>query len=160
MAKIDKHNLDEECAYLPDDYEEWANIEELAKANYDMLITKRAVVKAEASLELRGLTVDQINRRYRLKLDKVTEQVYKDLVYLHADVVKITAERDAAANQYHVAKAQRQTFDKRKAMLEYLTSLHGQGYFMRMKGKDFKKAKARGGREGVKETIRKRRVKA
>lgn len=161
MEIIDKHNLDEECAMLPSDYEEWVTIEELAKANLDALITKRAVVKAEASLELRGQSLEHINKKYKLNLDKITEQAYKDLVYLHADVVKVTKERDAYANEYHIAKAQRQSVDKRKAMLDYLTAQHGQGYFMRAQGREFKRFKRQGQRAGVKETIEKRkRVKA
>lgn len=161
MERIDKHNLDEECALLPSDYEDWASIEELAKANLDALITKRAVIKAEASLELRGQSLEHINKTYKLNLDKITEQAYKDLVYLHPKVIKITEERDAYANEYHVAKAQRQAIDKRKAMLDYLTAQHGQGYFMRAQGREFKKAKRQGQRDGVRKTIEKRkRVKA
>ena len=109
---IDKNNLDEECVELPADYDEWSSIEERALAMLNALITKRAVVKAKSSLYHRGLTLERINKKYRLNLEKVTEQAHKDLVYLHIDVIEVTQQRDEMAEMYHISKAKRQSIEK------------------------------------------------
>jgi len=152
---IDKNNLDEECVELPADYDEWSSIEERALAMLNALITKRAVVKANVGLYHRGLTLEKINKIYKLKLEKVTEQAHKDLVYLHTDVIEITKQRDEMAEMYHVAKAKRQSLDKKKAMLDYLTSLHGQGYFVKA-SKSYKKKETNKIKEGIKNKINER----
>jgi len=149
---IDKNNLDEECVELPADYDEWSSIEERALAMLNALITRRAVVKAKSQLELRGTLLERINKRYNLKLEKVTEQAYKDLVYLHKDVVEVTRERDEIAEMYHIAKAKRQSLDKKKGMLDYLTNLHGQGYFIKA-SKSYKKKETNRIKEGIKKKI-------
>jgi len=163
-VSIDKNNLDEECVQLPSQYEYWANKEERHRSDYEILITKRRVVKATTSLALRSMSLKEINTKFKTKLVKLTEQAYQDLVYIHIDVIKVTKERDEAHSEYAVAKAARQSFEKKKAMLEYLTSLHGQGYFIRVKGKKFKEYQQRALREKLAETIEKknktRRIKA
>jgi hypothetical protein len=150
---IDKDNLDEECIRLPSEYEEWSTIEEKASSAYDVLVTKRAVTKAAASLELRGKPLKYINKIFNLNLDKLTEQAYKDLVYMHQDVVEITQQRDEVAEMLHIAKAKRQAIEKKKAMLDYLTTLHGQGYFMKTGTKAFKAGVTSGMRERMEKVI-------
>jgi hypothetical protein len=155
-VSIDKNNLDEECVRLPSLYEHWADEEEVWRFNYETLVTKRRVVKAEVGLQIRGMKLSEINRKFNLNLIKLTEQVYQDLIYIHPRVVVVTRERDEAYNMYAVAKAARQSFDKKKAMLEYLTYLHGQGYFMRAKSAPWREYKNRKLRKQLAETIEKK----
>ena len=155
---VDKHNLDEECLHLPSQYDHWSSKEEIAFANWQQLITKRAVVKAKVSLYLRGLTLAEINKKFNLKLKNLTEQAYKDLVYLHSDTISITTERDKAHSEFAIAKAARQSLEKKKAMLEYLTSLHGQGYFIRVKGKEFKEHQFGALRKRLAKTIKEKKT--
>ncbi len=155
-VNIDKNNLDEECVHLPSQYEYWADEEERHRSNYEILITKRRVIKATVGLELRGMSLKEINTRFKTKLTKLTEQTYQDLVYIHLNVIIVTKERDEAHSKYATAKAARQSFEKKKAMLEYLTSLHGQGYFIRVKGQKFKEYEGRALQKRLAETIEKK----
>lgn len=155
-VNIDKNNLDEECVLLPSQYEHWASEEEKHRSNYEILITKRRVVKATVGLGLRGMSLKEINTRFKTKLTKLTEQTYQDLVYIHIDIIAVTKERDEAHSEYAIAKAARQSFEKKKAMLEYLTSLHGQGYFIRVKGQKFKEHEERALQKRLAKTIEKK----
>lgn len=153
---IDKDNLDEECLTLPLFYDEFNEKEVLAWEVKDHLQEQIPIIEAQVNLEIRGWEIDHINEFFRLELTKVTEDVYKQLTRIHPTVVAAYEALAVARAEALTYSTARKAIEKKHAALEMLAKLHGQGYFSKIEGKEFKKAQVNAALSNVREMIKKR----
>lgn len=139
----DKHNLDEDCVTLASFYDKYARATAHATISRDDISRKLSLMKGDLDLMFRGMTVGQVNERYNLQLKNLTEGAINSLILSDVGYRKLLKEHQEAASDVIAFTAARNSFEKKHAMLELLTKQHGQGYFMRVEGKEFKGAKLR-----------------
>lgn len=146
MVKLNKHDLDTAAETLPTDWEEFAAQETEHANNVDKLSTELDIaegelktLKAEMSLEIRSLTLDRINFKYKLDLTtkQLTVDTYKDLVENCEEVrekkkkiIKIKEKLITERSNRSLYRTARSSFDKKKDMIEVLARLHGQGWWV------------------------------
>lgn len=144
-AYINKYGLDDEYITMPSLMDKWSTRESKAIQAEDIISHQIEIMKdrlkrvtAEANIELRSWPLETINKRLGLKLDRLTEAVYKDLATLHPDVVDFQRRIWRKQHQFYKAKAvrtdmktARRSMETKANALDNLTRLHGQGYFTR-----------------------------
>ena len=153
---IDKNHLDEECVTLPTYYDEFHEKEKLAWEVKDHLEEQIPIVKAKVNLELRGWDLDRINEFFNLQLTRITEDVYKQLTRIHPAVIKAFEALAVARAEATTYATARKAIEMKHAALEMLAKLHGQGYFTKIEGKEFKRARINASLGQVREVIQKR----
>lgn len=132
--EIDKNNLDEEAIRAPQLFDEFSRRLGEAKPKVDTLRDILKVVMADVNLEIRGWTLERINQFFRLELPKVTEDVYKNLVFIHPKVIGLYEEIAKARRDAGVYEGAKDSMDKKIFMLNLLKDLHGQGFFAKIEG--------------------------
>lgn len=140
---IDKNDLDRECVETPQDFDSWSRSEIKEQKKKDNLKKKFESVKAEVELELRGMDVKKINAKYKLKLEKKTEAAIQALILLTDEYEEALDNLNSALYEYRMAGVARKSFEMKKSSLDNLVKLHGQGYFAKVEGRDYKKRKVR-----------------
>lgn len=138
-ADIDKNNLDEEAITIPSIFDAFAIKEAEASERWDALKDKLKVVQADVSLKIRGMSIEQINFDFNLQLIKLTEEVFKQLVYIHPEVIEVYNKIAEARYETRMYSAAKQSIQEKAARLDNLTKLHGQGYFMKIEGRPYRK---------------------
>lgn len=133
--EIDQNNLDEEAAIAPQLFDEFASRLGPAKSKYETLRDALKIVMAGVNLEMRGWPLDRINNFFGLQLSKVSEDVYKNLVYIHPRVIQLNEDISRARHEMSIYEQGRDSMDKKIFMLNNLKDLHGQGYFAKIEGK-------------------------
>jgi hypothetical protein len=141
-AGIDKHNLDNEAVAVPALFDMFSSKEAEASELWDALKDKMKVLQADVSLKIRGMKLEDINSMFNLELPKVTEEVFKQLVFIHPEVIKLYNEIAEARYQAKMYASARKSIEEKAARLDNLAKLHGQGYFMKIEGRPFKKVAA------------------
>jgi hypothetical protein len=138
-VSVDKYNLDEESLHIPAAFDMFQTKESEASEQWDTLKDKMRVVQADVSLEIRGWPLEKINSFYGKELTKLTEEVYKQLVFIHPEVISLYNEIAIARNNTLIFQAARKAIEKKAEALDRLSKLHGQGYFMKIEGRPYKK---------------------
>lgn len=137
-VRINKRDLVSECLKFSSVYYTYSKLEERYQVEVEKLERERRVVKARAELQIRALSLKDINEIFDQKLPKLTEQAFKNLVYLHPDVEEVTDRLNEKKKEFADATAARKSLEKKKAMLDYLVDLHRQGYWSNVSGKHTK----------------------
>ncbi len=137
-VKIDKHNLDEECVRNASYFDDWAIKEADALNERDDLKAKIETMKSKVELKLRSMELDDICDLYDLNIPKITENTMKALVETHSEVEELKEDFFKVKNNARTYGVARQSFEQKKSMLEALAKLHGQGYFSRIEGKEYR----------------------
>jgi hypothetical protein len=152
-TNIDKNNLDEEAIYTPGAFDVFSIKESEASEQWDALKDKMKVLQADVALEIRGWSIDQINSFFQLEIMKVTEEVYKQLVFIHPAVIQLYNEIGEARYNTKMYATARKSLEEKAAGLDRLVKLHGQGYFMKVEGRPYKKMEVESILSRVKKTI-------
>jgi hypothetical protein len=132
--EIDKNNLDEEAIQAPQLFDEFSRRLGEAKPRVDNLKDALKVVMADVNLDIRGWPLERINKFFKLQLPKVTEDVYKNLVFIHPKVIQLHEEIAQARRDAGIYEGAKDSMDKKTFMLCLLKDLHGQGYFAKIEG--------------------------
>jgi len=132
--EIDKNNLDEEAIQAPQLFDEFSRRLGEAKPRVDNLKDALKVVMADVNLEIRGWSLERINQFFKLQLPKVTEDVFKNLVFIHPNVIQLHEEIAKARRDAGIYEGAKDSMDKKTFMLSLLKDLHGQGYFAKIEG--------------------------
>ena len=140
-AAIDQNNLDSEAIEVCAWFGALSDKESETSARLESLKDQLNVVKADLGLIVRGWTVAQINLTFGLNINKLTEDVYKNLVFIHPEVIKLSNEIDEARRDSLIYKAAVRSIEKKADMLKELAKLYSQGYFMKIEGKEYKSQK-------------------
>jgi hypothetical protein len=139
---IDKNNLDEESITVPALFDMFQKEESIWSAKWDALKDQLSVAKADINLQIRGWKIPEINSFFKLKLDKTTEDVYKNLVLIHPKIIQIMNEIVEAQYNTTIFQSARKAIETKTASLDRLARLHGQGYFMKIDGRPYKRLAA------------------
>lgn len=153
---IDKNNLDEESITVPGDFDVLSRAEAEASQLWDALKDKMKVLQADIELDLRGWELARINSYFGKSIPKLTESVYKSLVMIHPEVLSLYQEIEQARYETKVYEAARKSMERKAEGLDRLAKLHGQGYFMKIEGRPYKKLGIDATLDRVKRTIIKR----
>ena len=78
---------------------------------------------------------------FGLELTKLTEDVYKNLIYIHPDIISIYNQIAEARHEALMYKSAVKSFEKKGEMLKELAKMYAQGYFMKVEGKEYKEPK-------------------
>jgi hypothetical protein len=132
--EIDRNNLDEEAIQAPQLFDEFSRRLGEAKPKVDNLKDALKIVMAGVNLEIRGWPLDRINQFFNLQLVKVSEDVYKNLVFIHPKVIQLHEEIAKARHAAGVYEGAKDSMDKKTFMLSLLKDLHGQGYYAKIEG--------------------------
>src|SRR4030042_5591378 len=89
---IDLNNLDEESIRYPALFDLFQREEAKWSAKWDDLKDKLSVLKADVNLLVRGWDVKEMNSFFGIKIDKATEDVYKQLSLIHPEVISLMNE--------------------------------------------------------------------
>lgn len=154
--KIDKNNLDEEAVYTPAVFDLFAVKEAEASDALETFRDQLKVVQAEIALELRGWDIDRINEYFDKRIMKLTEAVYSQLVIVHPDVITLMNRISQARHDLKIYEAARKSIEEKSRGLDRLVKLHGQGYYMKIEGRPYKKLEADTVQTMVKRAITKR----
>lgn len=144
---LSKHDLDSASEVMSSLHRKWAYREVQASeqeesANLFVQIRKEELdeAKSRADLELRGMTVEEINKLLGLNLSEATikEAAYKSAIEIHPAVIKAKLNFKEARQDLIQKKRNHNEFKRAvKSMeikndnIDHLIYLHGQGYFMR-----------------------------
>lgn len=153
---IDKDNLDEESIYVPGTFDVFSRKEAEASQHWDSLKDKMKVLQADVELDIRGWELERINSFFQKDLQKLTESVYKSLVLIHPEVISLYQEIEEARYETRMYEAARKSIERKAEGLDRLAKLHGQGYFMKVEGRAYKKQGVDATLERVKKTIMRR----
>lgn len=140
-VKVDRNNLDEEAIRIPGWYGNVVEKEAEAADEWDALKDQMAVVKADLSLILRGWSINKVNQFFNLELDKFTEAVYTNLVYIHPEILALYNKIAEVRHRTLLYRAATKSFEKKGDMLKEVAKLYSQGYFLKVEGKQYKEAK-------------------
>lgn len=160
--RIDMFKLDDECAEVPALIDYWIRLEKIAASRVDELETELAALKSLVELEIKGMDIDEINRKYHLELsegDRITDKMATNIRRQDSRVKEIISTLNAAKFDYKISYAARTTMVTKKEMLDNLVKLHGQGYFSKIEGKDYHERKVNGQREKLADAIKNRKKK-
>lgn len=138
-AGIDKDNLDEESVYVPAMFDVMAIKEAEAVQKLNALLDKMKILQADIDLDIRGWEIEKINAYFKKDIGKVTETVYRDLLLIHPEVMDLYQEIEQARYESKIYEAARKSIEKKADSLDRLSRLHGQGYFMKIEGREYKK---------------------
>jgi len=155
-ASIDPNNLDEESVYVPGAFDVFSRAEAEASQKWDSLKDKMKIIQADIELDLRGWPLERINSFFQKSIDKLTESVYKSLVLVHPEVIELYQETEQARYETKIYEAARKSIERKAEGLDRLARLHGQGYFMKIEGRPYKKFEVDAVLERVKRTIMRR----
>jgi hypothetical protein len=136
-TQVDKNNLDEEAIQIPGWYGNVVEKEAIASDRWDALKDKLSVLKADIQLTIRGWDLMKVNLFFDLQLVKLTEEVYKNLVYIHPEILALYNEIAEARHKALLYRAATKAFDKKADMLKELAKLYSQGYFMKIEGQAY-----------------------
>lgn len=155
-AGIDKNNLDEEAIHLSADFDAFSTKEAEWSAQWDDAKDQMKVLQADVALEIRSWTIEKINSFFRYELTKLTEEVYKQLVFSHPKVIELYNDIANIRTNVLLYQAARKSIEQKAARMDMLAKLHGQGYFMKVEGRAYKRIPADNTLELAKKTIIKR----
>lgn len=136
---VDINNLDEESVYLPAAFDAFQSKESEVSAEWDALKDQMKVLQADVSLEIRGWEIERINSFFQLNLNKLTEEVYKQLVFIHPAVIDLYRRIEEIRRDVLIYQAARKSIERKAESLDRLARLHGQGYFMKVEARPYKK---------------------
>ena len=142
-AYINKYALDDELITLPSLIDKWSSqesngikAEDITKHQLEIMHDRLKRITAEASIELRSWPLEKINNKLGIKLDRLTESVYKDLATLHPSVIDFQKLIWRKQHEFYKVKGvrtdmktARMSMESKSKSLDNLTKLHGQGYF-------------------------------
>jgi hypothetical protein len=124
-VKINKYDLDTECVELPSVLNKWATLEsnlikqeDLVSHQVDIMHDTLKRIKAEASIEIRGKPLQWIRDNIGVQVNKVTNDVYKDLTELHPKVIKYQQMLWDKKKEYLVIKGKRNDMKTARRMIE------------------------------------------
>jgi hypothetical protein len=137
-VSIDKNNLDEESIHLPALFDMFSTKESEASEELDLQRDRLKVIEADVALDIRGWPIQEINIFFDLDLPKLTEEVYKQLVQIHPDTIRVKNKIAEARYELKIYSAARKSIEAKAAALDRLAKLHGQGYFMKVEGRPYK----------------------
>lgn len=137
--EIDKNNLDEEAIYIPAAFDAFQMKEAEAQEDLELLRDRLKVLQADISLEIRGWTIEKINSFFGYNLTSLKEEVYKQLVFVHPKVIDLYNQIANTRRDLFIYQAARKSIEKKSSNMELLGRLHGQGYFIRVEGRSYKK---------------------
>jgi len=122
-------NLDETSLQLPALYSHWYYKEAVAKSERDNLKDRVEVMKAEADLGYRSMSLTSINEDFGFSLKSLTEGAFKALVQSDPEVKKATDEYHKANRDYNICMAKRRSLEQTKDLVEMKARLWLKGFY-------------------------------
>ena len=148
--QVDQNDLDGECCKQSAIFDYWMRLEKFAASEVDELETNLAALKSLIELEVKGLGVKEINKKYKLNLPEsgaITDKIATNIRRQDKRVKEMIAKLNTAKHHYKISYAARMTFQTKKEMLDNLVKLHGQGYFSKVESNGYHERKAQSQRE-------------
>lgn len=131
---INKNELDEECIKQESFYHHHSCDEGDKSEEKDAAKTELEILKADVELEIRSMSIDTINKTYKLSIDKITDNVIKALIISNPQVIAASREFDKVKHQHTKSLAIRKSLENRGKMINNLIQLFGQNYYGFIKG--------------------------
>lgn len=159
--EIDKYDLDNECMVQASIFDYWCRLEKIAASKVDELETNLAALKSLIELEIKGMEIEDINKKYSLELkdgERITDRMASNIRRQDKRVKEMVDDLRKAKHDYNIALAARMSFQQKKDMLDNLVKLHGQGYFSKVEGKDYHNRKVTSQRQSLADAISKSRA--
>lgn len=122
-------NLDEACIQLPARYSHWYDKEADAKSLRDSLKDRVEMLKVDAELGYRSMSLTEINKDFSLSLKSLTEAAFKALVQSDSEVKGAINEYHAANRNYNIAMAKRRSLEQLKDLVDIKSRLWIKGFF-------------------------------
>lgn len=122
-------NLDEACIQLPARYSHWYDKEADAKAIRDSLKDRVDILKVDAELGYRSMSLIEINKDFSLNLKGLTEAAFKALVQSDVEVKAAIDDYHVANRNYNIAMAKRRSLEQLKDLVDIKSRLWMKGFY-------------------------------